>query len=444
MRAEVEYALSDTLSEPDRLPGRTVNILCNDGDDGTHTFAIVGTGFKKDLRFGEGRMRAAVDSSRGALFDVAAERLPGKRPRYRFGTDNSGPAQQLAGDLIKLAECGHALFSTLVTGEDRAFKGELLKALGEGGATIQVSATVSAQYVFPWALVYDHPLVIGGLSLCPQFAADQRGGLPLDKATCFTIRCPNHGNTSIVCPSGFWGFKHLLEQPLSVVKKKVKQTTDAGGAKAATAAGIGASDLVTRLAAGPAGTPVRALMAISRELDDVGDHVKEMRGAAGWYLDVKDNKAEVLVNMQVAAQMGVPLIYFYCHGGRVGTDTWLGIGRGERLVPGDLEARDIDWSMASPLVFINGCHTVDLTPDDLISFNETLSWCRAAGAIGTEIDIPETLARDFARGFFADLAAERPVGVAIKQRRLALLARGNPLGLAYTPYCSASLQLVRQ
>ena len=33
----------------------------------------------------------------------------------------------------------------------------------------------------------------------------------------------------------------------------------------------------------------------------------------------------------------------------------------------DLNAWGVDWSDKHPLVFINGCHTVDLTPDDLLA-----------------------------------------------------------------------------
>jgi len=331
--------------------------------------------------------------------------------------------------VVRLAERGHALFSTIVTGEDRALKAQLLAALGTPGATIQVSATKSAQYVFPWSLVYDHPLVVGASTLCPQFVADLQSGRPLAGATCFTSGCPHRSDTAIVCPSGFWGFKHRLEQPLSVKTKPGP---------------LGPKDLMLELAGGPPNTPVPALMAVSRELEEVREHEREMRANTRWQLTVKDSKADVLVHMQDAARIGMPLLYFYCHGGRSGSDTWLGIGRGERLVPGDLEACEIDWSAASPLVMINGCHTADLSPDDLLHFNQTLAWCRAAGVIGTEIDVTESLARDFARGFLEPFGRGACVGDALRLHRLSLLERCNPLGLAYTPYCSASLQLVRK
>jgi hypothetical protein len=83
---------------------------------------------------------------------------------------------------------------------------------------------------------------------------------------------------------------------------------------------------------------------------------------------------------------------------------------------------------------------VDVNPDDLLLFNEMLSYCQAGGVIGTEISIPEVLARYFARGFF-QLLSKYNIGDAIRQMRLRLLENYNPLGLAYTPYCSANLKI---
>jgi hypothetical protein len=70
------------------------------------------------------------------------------------------------------------------------------------------------------------------------------------------------------------------------------------------------------------------------------------------------------------------------------------------------------------------------------------TWCQASGVIGTEVSIPESLAREFALGIFKQLT-ERGVSVgdAIRAQRLFLLGKYNPLGLVYTPYCYADLHL---
>jgi len=430
--AEVEFALMDSVVDPHQLPGRTVNILCNATDDGTHTFQVVGQALKKTFDFGEGEMRTAVDAARETLNELAADRSSGEQ-KYRFDEKNVGRPNQFEAGLLKLAESGYALFSSIVTDQDRAFEGELLAALGNR-ATIQVASTKSARYVFPWSMVYDHPFIVGvSKVVCPQFLTDLRTGIELSTAVCFKQGCPHRLDKTVVCPSGFWGFKHVLEQPWSV-----KAAPDP----------LGPSTIVTELTGGPPSVLLGGLVALSRDLSQAGDHEKEVGDpklpvGKAWHLLIKDTKAEILLHLQAAGQLHLPLIYFYCHGRRAGKRTWLGIGTGEELVPGDLKASEIDWRGASPLVVINGCHTVDLTPDDLLNFNQVLAWCGAAGVVGTEISIPEVLARDFAMDFLVRLANHEEVGEALRSYRFSLLQRLNPLGLAYTPYCSASLHLVR-
>lgn len=430
IHADVEFALSETLTDPSRLPARTVNFLTNAGDDGTHTFAIVGGPLRKQFDFDDGQMREAVGEVRKSLFSIAADTTAGK-PAYRFDNNNSATIAQLEQDLARLAELGYALYTKIVTAEDASFEDQLQQALGPSGATIQISATKSAQYVFPWSLVYDQPLVVGGLSLCPQFASDLKAARaarsPLTKAVCLTRGCPHRDDVSVVCPSGFWGFKHLIEQPLSVASKSNVN---------------GHADVVIDVNVGPTGVPIPALMAVSRELQQVAAHTAELGQPSSFLFDVKDTKVEVGLHMKEAATLGSHLIYFYCHGGRDRSRTWLGIGSKERLVPSDLHAWKIDWVGVNPLVFINGCHTADLTPDDLLNFNQMFAHCRAAGVVGTEIDVPESLARDFARGFIEQFGGGSTVGAALAHQRLSLLERCNLLGLAYTPYCSASHRLV--
>jgi hypothetical protein len=273
--------------------------------------------------------------------------------------------------------------------------------------------------------------VTGSLKLCPQFAADAARvpGQPLAAQRCLAQGCPNVGKTEIVCPSGFWGFKHFIEQPLSVDTKS---------------SASGKRDLILEIEGGQLGSEVSALMVVSRELKQVATHEKELRGPNLFTFQVKDTKVEACECLN-DPERAAHLVYFYCHGGREKARTWLGIGKGvqERLVPSDLTGLQIDWTDIHPLVFINGCHTADFTTDDLLNFNQVLGYCRAAGVIGTEISVPEELARFFAFGFLSSFRNGTSVGAAMRTQRLALLERCNLLGLAYTPYCSIDLKVVQ-
>lgn len=141
-------------------------------------------------------------------------------------------------------------------------------------------------------------------------------------------------------------------------------------------------------------------------------------------------------------RQNVQVVYFYCHGGRNESDTWLGVGKKERIVPYELRTWKVRWKLGHPFVFINGCRTVDVTPDDFIAFKEIFAYCEAAGVMGTEITIPETLGRYFATGFLQSFFKGMKVGEAILQQRMTMLKNFNLLGLAYTPYCSSDLRII--
>jgi hypothetical protein len=140
------------------------------------------------------------------------------------------------------------------------------------------------------------------------------------------------------------------------------------------------------------------------------------------------------------------VVYFYCHGGVTGNVPYIKVGSpDERGITRSLLRREnIFWQNPRPLVFINGCHTTALEPEvalDLVSgFVETLN---AAGVIGTEITIFESLACTFAEECLHHFLHGVPIGEAVRRGRLRLLQDGNPLGLVYDPFVLASLSLVK-
>jgi hypothetical protein len=424
IRAEVEYALSATFADVTRFPKREASILLNETDAGTHTVAVVGKNLATSFDLGENEMQTALDEARQTLYAIAAQ---GKPPVYRFDKNNAATVKQLEQDTVQLATIGYRLYADIVTRRDRTFKNDLQNALGPSGAHIQIASVKSARYVFPWTLVYDHPLVVGNLKLCPQFASDVGSHTALENQACLTRGCPNQANYDIVCPSGFWGFKHIIEQPLSV---------------SADSNASGKRDLVLEIRGTP-GPDLSALMVVSRDsrLTQVATHENELRSSRTFSFSVKDNKAEAGQYLKDPT-LSANLVYFYCHGMRENKKAWLGIGKEDKLVPSDLSGFDIDWTDTHPLVFINGCHTVDFSPDDMLPFNQAFAWCRAAGVVGTEISVTEDLARDFARGFITRFYNGESVGTILRTERLDLLRRCNLLGLAYTPYCSADLKIV--
>ena len=103
----------------------------------------------------------------------------------------------------------------------------------------------------------------------------------------------------------------------------------------------------------------------------------------------------------------------------------------------------IEWHEPRPLVFLNGCHTTGLEPEQALELVSALvRRSRAAGVVGTEITVFEPLARAFAEDCLRRFLAGDPLGWAVRNARLELLKAGNPLGLVYLPYALPSLQLV--
>jgi hypothetical protein len=413
IEAKVDFSTTGSFADLEELPEQTVSFATNQ-QGSTHSFYVHGDGLygSIDLR----HLSDAVDDTRREMEKVCAGPVR-KKPKYQFDRHNRGTEAKLIKQVQGLAEMGYALYARFVTGQDKEFEKKLREALGKS-ATIQVAVTQNTSYVFPWAMVYDKPLVGGDNSVCSQFLKDLRDRVSLDTQVCLVNGCAQKSK-SVICPSAFWGFRHVIEQPLSIHEASPGPATN----------------VVSKI---KASTPVTCLVGVSEELKHVDEHEKELQALGGLVIDVQRSKADIGLGLQ---RQDVPLIYFYCHGGRHSTRVWLGIGKKERLSPPDLHAWGVEWPIVHPLVFINGCETAAITPDDLLPFNRILARGEAAGVIGTEISIPEVFGRHCGKEFLRDFVDGASVGTAIRALRLRLLQGYNPLGLIYTPYCSATLSL---
>jgi len=419
-QAEVDYSLSGSLTDIDLLPSRKLNIAVNDSGNGTHTLYIKGKGIKEQLDFGEGELKNTGTLTREKLQEICGDKSSG----YRYDKkNNNGNERMFVTDLADIANFGYRLYTKIFLEKGWDFQDSLTQALAGSEIPIQIALTRSARHVYPWALVYDKPLVKGNHAVCRKFLSDLKTWKPEDSLsgqTCIKYGCPDHNKPEVICPSGFWGYRHIIEQPVSR-----DESLD----------GTGGMPLVIKTSGGN----LNLIMGVSQELKEYQAHLQEITSLGKTNVDLLKTKQEIGIGLQ---RNDLQLVYFYCHGGRKGPETWLRIGgKDEKLVPSDLFAWGVRWHSSHPLVFINGCHTVDAYPDDFLEFNSMLARCKAAGIIGTEISIPEILARYFAVGFWKNLFKNKKVGVAIREQRLDMLKNYNLLGLAYTPYCYADLEI---
>lgn len=439
--AEPDFTLSAGLHAHtlETLEPRRVNLWFNQSAAGTHRLGIVageeGVGLSRTVDFVAAQVGEAVREFRQRLLHTAFDLPPGVEEQelppevaYRFSPRdsdgqrvNEGTREQLEHDLIRLAGVGYRLydlFANFLSWEEQ----DALATLLRRPTVIQTTLMKSATLVFPWAGVYHHPFLPGDPNnhVCPEFLdAVDRGQDLFTEWTCFTDGCPYEQDINVVCPSGFWGFKHIVEMPLPYP-------------------GVDGSEVIVTI---PVQGPVR--FGLVESLDPTlilrPDH--ERRLLTWPDLNVLGPFTARVQTLTALRSEAPHVVYFYVHGGRTGRVPWLGIGRSDKMQPTDLRAMHVRWQSPHPLVIINGCHTVNLEPEALLDFVRAFASARAAGVIGTEITLVEPLATWFAERFLTLFLGGMGVGAAMRAVRLELLARYNALGLVYTPYAYATLHL---
>jgi hypothetical protein len=426
----VDYSLADDLGLANALPPRRLNVLTNQSAGGTHSIVVKGEGVRPiavDLT--EAGVSEVLRSVRQELALITLGR---DNETAQYDADNSAPVEKLTKDLQTLAFFGSAFWQKAVPNtEDQ----ELLQPLLSTTATIQIARVTST--VFPWAIVYDYPHLLND----PWEPCELLQRWPESQSAIITYpnACPfaSQHRLNTLCPFGFWGFRHLIEQPPSVLRGRLRTTLSVpGGAHAATVRSLNLDQHLT------------------------ASHLQHLHDclAPRFALTDCDSRDDFIAAIDTP---GLPLIYFYCHGriaslGDSGVDLpvpYLEIGHDEMLGTGDLNAwaaagqwHRERWLDVPPLVFINGCKTVALSPEQIVTFVDAFTGARAAGVIGTEIAVAQPLASDFAQHFFKHLMADSAVtvGQALRRSRLDFLAKGNIAGLVYTAFCSMDLKLEPQ
>ena len=423
--AEVEYSLSEDLADITQLQPRRVNIFVNDSPDGTHMVGVVGTPTEGALSVGRDKMKEAVTEFRARLLTIVMD----EQQKYRYGPDNAGGKDQFVDDLKTLAYLGNALFrSVFYRDETIDFTRDLRQALaGAQPAVIQV-ARLSSDFVFPWAGIYDQRLTVDREKnqVCLKPLQQATPAAALDTCNACLQRHGQDPNT--ICLSGFWGFRHIVEQPLSVVRE---------GQPTSIVREIKAS-----------GAPAASMNVYT------GNDFKLRSGHQAWIDALIQQKAGKLIfsDKLEHVKRGLPqpqqLCYFYCHGGSSpkSLNPWLTVGQDERFMPPDLYGMALEegWRFQNvrPLVLINACHSIEFTPEALSAFLPEFATAGASGIIGTEVSVFEPLAVEFGQGLIQAFLDGEPIGPAVQGLRWQLLLKYNVLGLVYTPYCYADLCLV--
>ncbi|SDM75030.1 vWA domain-containing protein [Allokutzneria albata] len=422
MTSTVDYRVADpaeTLGMP-QVPEHSASLLLTGDGRGSQSVRLVASDGRETLRaetsLGEHQLAEEIRLARGALNRVAWASAEPWRAGLEYRYAKPPTVEQFTLDLGLLATHGRRLYQLLMSGVPEHVGAAFAKP-----GFVQVPIAPSSRHVLPTALIYDLPLDIGSpvLRLCADFlAAVQRGGLygsPCFLRTCAHARQPD---PATVCPGGFWGFRHALGLPVSV--------------------GLGPS-LPPAL---PSGNGVGLAGGLYRGFPSAEEHSAALRRMLPWRgFQLGETHERTLSELDSDPQV----VYFYAHGGVDGDTPFLRVGTDSEdpLTPADLRQRRLRWQRSRPLVFLNTSKVTGMRPEramGLVGYfvNEAL----ASGVIGTETTVFEELADEFGQEVLRSFVINRDaIGVAVMRARISLLAKGNPLGLAYVPFVSPSIGL---
>jgi hypothetical protein len=174
--------------------------------------------FKHDTSFPALTLQNLITQAREAMRLVAwGSTKPWTRDagfafRYEHGTPD------VANDLFDLMRKGRQLYAAMINdfadGPDGV---AALRKLMLTPGRVQIQNSGPASELIPTAILYDYRTKweLGGLTLCPAFLAAQADAAPLEQAPCFKGECPSVDAPQVMCPSGFWGFRHAIGVPLA-------------------------------------------------------------------------------------------------------------------------------------------------------------------------------------------------------------------------------------
>ncbi|WP_448640761.1 CHAT domain-containing protein [Geodermatophilus sp. URMC 63] len=439
-----DYSVSESLRDSTlaRMDPPRVSILVNDGPNGSHEFRFRGDGdvhatasLDGDML---GRLLLNARTALGrAVWGTEQPWCEGNSDRY------AAPRlqQEVMADLVAMARTGYRIWFALQDALARTVAGQLpareertlaerLTALLQPSGALELACRQSLRLAVPSALVYDYPLDSGSddLRFCPEATrAVFDGGGDLTVEPCFDGDCPHYDDLNIVCPGGFWGYRHEIGVPVSL------NDGSAGGAVDITPTIPGATAPV--FVVGTTTDP-----SFTGRLRHLG-RLHQVHVPITWQIGEERD-----VVLQLLRKTTPHVVYFLCHGVEKDGLPGLVVGdptRSSAITPDNLAAYKIAWPDTRPLVVLNGCRTTALDPTKPINFVEAfLRHTHASGVLGTEVTIFEPLATAFAEEVLQRFVHDDvTLGRAVREARLALLRRRNPLGLAYVPYAPTELQM---
>jgi hypothetical protein len=436
IRFALDYVASPDLLLLDEHARPALNLVTNRAADGNLWIGVF-----SDRNAGQGGLRTGslhtfppeqLVTQLQLLRDALQQAHGSVTYKYAAPLDASN-REERARQLTQLAIQGWRLYDTLFN-SNPSFTDEAKESFDEGleaPGTISIARCALEEASIPWAALYDRPLDANGSTrpaVCPVFLAQLTEGKALldepaqcrAQATCPLQVDPRRRDT--VCPFGFWGIRHQLEQPLKQLKAE----------QAAELLTNPAFSEPSRLPA--AGEPPPAVMGYGNNLPGITEHASELLQISGWKLQSSADRDTV---MRALEQGPANLFYLFCHG--VIQDKVFKL----QFPPYSIEASNLmPVKGRSPfLVFINACESMATLPEVINQLLGKFTRMGAMAVIGSEIKVNNLFARPFARQVLSDFLGGHSLGESFLRARRHFLRDLNPSGLAYTLHSPVNVHL---
>lgn len=432
---DIDFSLTDSLLDIADLPARQQISILTNSNHGGHQIIVRPSNVEGEIvgrACTYGLNVENIGNVVSELRDVLRDRIAPAPKKRRTKRD-------LEVDLRLLAPLGRKLWRLTVA---KCLHDIYPIQLNKEPVVIHVSRPTTADYTFPWSIIYDIPLNENNPSewkLCPLVEKwdDKYNKLvKLGTRRCPEATGPNGSHESnTLCPFGFWGYQYDIEQ-------------------------LSSCDTPTLTIPIPskAAFPVAAILTQDKKiLVKLYNHIQALEGVLKQTFPKVDLiKGKDLLTIRKIMGQDEPFIYFFCHGERSqygDPDTYLCVGNNEKFLAGDFQdwvqewlvrdGRKV-WDKIRPLIFINACHSVEIQNKTFASYLDAfISTGHAAGVIGTEVKVQPSIAMDIGLEFSRLFFGGKSVGETMHLLRTDYLSDGNLYGLIYTPYCWSDLTIVR-
>ncbi|XVV08386.1 CHAT domain-containing protein [Actinoplanes sp. CA-131856] len=437
LTATVVYSLTRSFADLGPFRDRKLSVFTSPAADSDGRIYVNGVSAEPmAFTYSDQQAENACKTARNRLFQTHLVKVKDKwTSTYDESQAKTQPAFEA--DLLALARVGSDLHSSIFgRGDWPQIRQMLLHEASAGPAVVQCGRMANEKLTIPWQIVYDLPMQSGDETpyLCPsvrEIGPDQPGACPHEDSH------PRTG-ASVLCPYGLWGLAHILEVPPNLGEER------------------GLTHVVSERADLPVATVVGWNSRLSTEKHSETEglrHLAVLQSGALGVVPPQIESRDTFGRRLAPADMDLVYVYAHCDReldeGATASKAKIVLGSGDSFTPLDVRkwAGYYDWpyphwSGREPLVVLNACHTGEVLAATLAGFVDAFAQTAgAAGVVATEVTLEQRLAGLAMELFLAELAGNVSVGEAMRRTRWRLLARGNLMGLAYTPYCAADLTL---